>query len=90
MSEDKKDTKKDSEEVQAEYVRELIAARIEALSDDLEVFFGDKNYTRDELVKNIREGSELGNEIIESQLRFLRDMAEGKIYDDEEQILEHA
>ncbi|MBU1000078.1 hypothetical protein KKE78_01610 [Patescibacteria group bacterium] len=90
MNGDDKNTKKNSEEKQEEYFRELVSARIEALSDDLEVFFGDQNYTREELVKNIREGTELGKEIIESQLMLLRDMAEGKIYEIEDSTQLHA
>lgn len=81
MNEGEKNTKKNTEEAQEEYFRELVSARIKALSDDLEIFFGDQNYTREELIKNIKEGTELGKEIMESQLMLIRDMAEGKIYE---------
>lgn len=90
MNDDDKNIKKSSEETQEEYLRELVSARIEALSSDLEIYFGDQNYTRKELIENIREGTELGKEIIDSQLMFLRDMAEGKIYELEESTQSHA
>lgn len=89
MNEDDKNLKKDADK-QEEYLRELISARIEALSPDLEIYFGDQNYTRKELIENINEGTELGKEIIESQLMFLRDMAGGKIYELEESTQSHA
>ncbi len=75
-----------SSEKAKEYLRELVAARIEALSDDLEIFFGEQNYTREQLVQNIKEGTELGQEIVELQLKYLQDMAAGKIYQTEDKI----
>lgn len=62
------------------YIKELVVARINALSDELEISVGGENITKEEILKSIDEGNELGQEVIEMQLKFIRDMAEGKIY----------
>ena len=66
------------------YIRDLVIARIEASSDNLKIMIGSqKELTRQELIDNVREGNEIGKEIIDLQLEFLRDMAEGKVYQNE-------
>ena len=62
------------------YIKELVVARINALSDELEISVGGENITKEEILKSVAEGNELGQEVIEMQLKFLRDMAEGKLY----------
>ena len=62
------------------YIKELVVARINALSDELEISVGGENITKEEILKSVTEGNELGQEVIEMQLKFLRDMAEGKLY----------
>ena len=66
-----------------EYIKELVIARINALSKDLEISVGAENITREQIVKSVKEGNELGQEIVEMQLKFLRDIARGKIYQSE-------
>lgn len=66
-----------------EYIKELVIARINALSKDLEISVGGENVTREQILESVKEGNELGQEIIEMQLKFLRDVAKGKIYQSE-------
>lgn len=66
-----------------DYIKELVIARINALSDNLEISVGGENVTKQAILKSIKEGNELGQEVIEMQLKFLRDMADGKIYQNE-------
>lgn len=66
-----------------DYIKELVVARINALSDELEISVGGENITKEEILKSVEEGNELGLEVIEMQLKFLRDMADGKIYQHE-------
>ena len=66
-----------------EYIKELVIARINALSKDLEISVGGENITREQIIESVKEGNELGQEIIEMQLKFLRDIAKGKIYQNE-------
>ncbi|OGY28603.1 MAG: hypothetical protein A3A61_04325 [Candidatus Woykebacteria bacterium RIFCSPLOWO2_01_FULL_43_14] len=63
-----------------DYIKELVVARINALSKELEISVGGENITREEILKSVMEGNELGREVIEMQLKFLRDISEGKIY----------
>lgn len=66
-----------------EYIKGLVIARINALSKDLEISVGGENVTREQILESVKEGNELGQEIIEMQLKFLRDVAKGKIYQSE-------
>lgn len=66
-----------------EYIKGLVIARINALSKDLEISVGGGNVTREQILESVKEGNELGQEIIEMQLKFLRDVAKGKIYQSE-------
>lgn len=63
-----------------EDIRKLIIARIKASSDDLAVSIGSKEHTKEQMLKSVETGDELGQEIIEIQMEYLRDMAEGAIY----------
>ncbi|MFH1601699.1 MAG: hypothetical protein ABIB61_01955 [Candidatus Shapirobacteria bacterium] len=66
-----------------EEVRELIIERIKAASGDLGISIGSDEYTKEEILESVEEGSEIGQEIMDAQMEYLRDMAEGKIYKDE-------
>ncbi len=64
-----------------EYIKELVIARIDASSDNLKIMIGgNKELSKQDLINNVRQGNALGKEIIEIQLEFLKDMTEGKIY----------
>lgn len=80
MSQDKVITNKTNQNKQ-KYIKELVIARIEASSENLKVMIGgDKELSKQDLIDNVREGSSLGKEITDIQLEFLKDMTEGKIY----------
>lgn len=61
-------------------IKKLVLARIMAASDDLRIAIGSTEYTKEEMVKNVKEGNEVGREIMEIQMEYLRDMASGAIY----------
>lgn len=66
------------------YIKKLVIARINASSDNLKFMIGgQETMTKQELIENVLKGNEIGKEIIDLQLEFLRDMAEGKIYQSE-------
>lgn len=50
-----------------EDIRKLVIARIEASSDDLAVSIGSKEHTKEQMLKSVETGDELGQEIIEIQ-----------------------
>lgn len=63
-----------------EDIKKLVIARIKAASDDLAISIGSKEYTKEAMLKSVEAGDKLGKEIIEMQMEYLRDMAEGAIY----------
>lgn len=77
------ESKKQKEQELQEYIKALVIARINALSKDLEISVGGEEVTREEILKSVAEGNELGKEVIEMQLKYLRDISRGKIYSSE-------
>lgn len=61
-------------------IRELVLARVRATPRDVRISVGSNEYTRDELIENIERGSEVGHEVEEIQIEYLRDLASGAIY----------
>lgn len=70
----------DSDKNVQEDIKKLVLARIKAASDDLNISIDSTEYTKEEILKSVEKGDELGQEFIEIQMEYLRDMAEGKIY----------
>lgn len=60
--------------------RELVIERIKATSGNLKISIGSTEYSKQEILKSLKEDSELGKEIIDIQLEYLRSMASGAIY----------
>lgn len=65
-----------------EEIRKLAMERIKVSSGDLRVSIGAKDYTKAELLESVERGDEVGRKVMEAQIEYLRDMAEGKIYQD--------
>ncbi|MBI2074366.1 MAG: hypothetical protein HYT83_00840 [Candidatus Levybacteria bacterium] len=63
-----------------EDIKKLVLARIMAASDDLRIAIGSTEYTKTEMIENVKAGNEVGKEIMEIQMEYLRDMASGAIY----------
>jgi hypothetical protein len=63
-----------------EEMKELVIARIRAASDDLVITIGSTEYSKEQILHSVESGNELGLEIIDIQMEFLRDMASGQIY----------
>ena len=63
-----------------EDMKKLVSARIKAASDDMMISIGSDNYTKEQILDSVEKGDELGLEIIDIQMEFLRDMASGDFY----------
>jgi len=63
-----------------EDIRKLVIERIKAVSDELEISIGSKTYSKSDILKSLEKEDELGKEIIEIQMEYLKDMARGAIY----------
>ncbi len=58
-----------------DYIRKLVVARLQAVPPNISFSvgkFGD--FTKDELIEQVREGSNVGKATIEMELNFLREM----------------
>lgn len=56
-------------------------ARINAFSDDLGIIIGNKKYSKKEILESIEKGDETGQDVVNAQMDYLRDMASGAIYE---------
>lgn len=64
-----------------EELKKLVIERLKTSSDELNVVIGNTgDYTRNQLIESIEAGDEIGKEIVESEIEFLKAMIEGKIY----------
>ncbi len=63
-----------------EEMKKIVVARIKTFSDDLVITVGDKEYGKEQMLESVEKGDEAGLEIIDTQIEFLRDMANGRIY----------
>ena len=64
-----------------EEMKKIVIARIKTSSDDLVITVGDKDYNKQQALESVEKGDELGLEIIDTQMEFLRDMASGSFYE---------
>ena len=61
--------------------KEITLARVRAYSDDFELSIGGRGtFSKSEIVENIEKETEIGQEIIEMQMGYLRDLISGHIY----------
>lgn len=68
-----------------EDVRQLVIARLRATSSNLKISIGGEGaFSREDLIKKVEEGDEIGKKVIDIQMEYLRDLASGKIYQNEE------
>lgn len=64
-----------------EEMKKIVVERIRTSSDDLVITIGDKDYDKQQVLESVKNGDEIGLEIIDTQMEFLRDMASGKFYE---------
>jgi hypothetical protein len=61
-------------------MQKLVLARLRVSSDDLTISIGSTEYTKQEMLESVEKINDLGKEIMEAQIEYLRDMATGAIY----------
>lgn len=62
-----------------EDIRKLVIERIKATSDELKISIGSMTYSKSDILRSLEKEGELGQEIIEIQMEYLKDMAQGAI-----------
>lgn len=66
-----------SEEINKE-IKELIIARLDAIPQNKKISIGKYgDFTKEQLIENVKNDSEVGKKIIEIELEFLRAMKRG-------------
>jgi len=64
-------------------LQKIVVERLRRLPSHLQISIGNNNYSNEELVSSVKEGTKLGQQIMGIQLDYLQDLASGKIYLDE-------
>lgn len=79
--EDEIEIKKENSQVIeiSEDLKNLVMARLDVLPSDRRIYIGDesKAFDKKELIKQVKEGTEIGKKIIALELTFLRALKEG-------------
>lgn len=64
-------------------VKELVLARLETLPSGVVVSIGSgQEFTKEELIKSVKEGNESGQKMIEIEMSFLQGLKDGILYDE--------
>ncbi len=63
-----------------ESLKRLVLERVNVMPDTLRMAVGSLELTREDLTKHVEEGDDIGKQIIQMNLDFLRDIASGAIY----------
>lgn len=61
-------------------LRDLVIARLSSIPKHIQLSVGSNQYSIEDLVKSVEEGSEIGKQIVEMQLKYLQDLSSGEIY----------
>lgn len=61
--------------------KDLVIARLEILSSKLHFSSGEdsKSFSRDEMIEQIKSGTKIGKEFVETELKFLRAIKDGTL-----------
>ena len=63
-------------------VKDLVIARIKTMPENLKVSVGSEgDFSKNELIVHVQNGDSIGEKIIETELKFIQDLKEGKIYE---------
>lgn len=64
-----------------ELARKLTVARIKAMPDTLAISVGSQEYDKDQLIGHVEKADSVGRTVMEMQVEFLRDLANGTVYE---------
>jgi hypothetical protein len=71
----KSDTKLDKQ------LSDLVIARLTAIPKNLSIAIGSDSFTVEELIKSVKEGDKVGEQITKMQIDYLKDLSSCKIYE---------
>ena len=62
-------------------LKNLVMSRLETLPDDIEISVGDLGlFSKTDLIADVEAETEVGKKMIEIELRFMRDLVNGQLY----------
>ncbi|OGI64231.1 hypothetical protein A2914_00825 [Candidatus Nomurabacteria bacterium RIFCSPLOWO2_01_FULL_41_21] len=64
----------------SEQLKNLVLERVSIMPDTLRMSVGSDELTKNDVLKHVKEGDDIGNQIMEMELGFLRDLASGAVY----------
>jgi len=64
-----------------EKIKSLVIARIRVLGEDISISIGGEDLQKEQMINHINNNDEIGKNIIDTQIEFLRDMASGALYE---------
>lgn len=64
-------------------LKEITMARIRTISRDAHISLGSEDYSSEELINHLEKNDEIGDELIQMNWQYLKDLASGTIYGNE-------
>jgi len=64
-------------------LKQITIARIRTISSDTKISLGSEDYTVEELVNHVEKDDQVGEEMIQMNWQYLKDLASGALYDNE-------
>lgn len=66
-----------------EQLKELTIARIQTISKDARISLGSEDYSSEDLITHLEGNDAIGDELIQMNWQYLKDLASGALYDNE-------
>lgn len=63
-----------------EQLQKLVLERVSIMPKTLGMSIGSTQLSKDDVLRHVRDGDEIGQQIMEMELDFLRDLASGAVY----------
>lgn len=66
-----------------ERLKQLVLERVNVMPDTLRMAVGSDSLAKQDIVRHVQESDEIGRQVMEMELEFLRDLASGAVYANE-------
>jgi len=63
-----------------EQLKKLVLERVGTMPDSLGISIGSSELTKKDALKHVEQGDDVGRQIMEMELDFIRDLASGAVY----------
>ncbi|MBK8483870.1 MAG: hypothetical protein IPL31_05870 [Saprospiraceae bacterium] len=61
-------------------LKELVLERVGTMPETLRMSVGSDELTKSDVLQHVRQGDDIGNQVMEMELGFLQDLASGAVY----------